>query len=106
VAEVHFEHDYYLPLDTVVVVYMVYSLGYTIEVRGPDNERISGVPALVGGGSFSFMLLPWAKEGVYVVKLFRHFVEVDSDQMSVGTILKKVVFDSSPSGAGVATKKL
>jgi len=107
VAEVRFEHDYYLPLDTVRVIYVVHSLGYTIEVRDPDNERISGVPALIGGGSFSFMLFPWAKEGVYVVHLFKGFtLEVDSDQMSVGVILKKVFFGSFPPSAEVVTKKV
>ena len=99
-AEVHFEHDQYLPGDTVVVIYTVHSLGYTIDVRDPDNKSISGVPARIGGGSFSFMLLPWAKEGVYVARLVKDTVfEVDSDQMTVGTVLRRVVFDSVPEGA-------
>jgi hypothetical protein len=108
VAEVRFEHDHYLPNDMVGIVYLVYTLGYGIEVRDPDNERIYGVPALIRGNRRTFFRLsPWAKEGVYVVRLFKGFVlEVDSDQMSVGVIIKKVVFYSLPSSAGVVTKKV
>ena len=105
-AEVRFEHDSYLLGDRVTIIYKdVHRLGYHIEVRNPDNERILRTPVIIGDGQYFFRLLPWAKEGTYVVKLFHQFIEVDSDIMSVGTIMKRVTFESIPTGAGLVVSK-
>lgn len=105
-AEVRFEYDLYMPGDQVTIFYKdVYRLGHHIEVRDSDNELLFGTPVIIGDGQYFFRLLPWAKEGTYVVKLFHQFIEVDSDIMSVGTIRKRVTFESTPTGAEVVVSK-
>ena len=104
-AEVRFEYDIYQPGDRVTVIYKVDTEGYIIEVQDPDNQLIYRARAIIGSGKYFFPLSLEAKEGTYVVRLFRHFMEVASDIMSVRTIRKRVTFESIPTGAGLVVSK-
>jgi len=103
-AEVRFEYDLYLPGDWVTIIYNVDTEGYLIIVRDPD-KTISEARAIIGDRRYSFLLSRGAKEGTYVVSLFRHFMEVDSDIMSVGAIRKRVTFKNNPMGATITVSK-
>ena len=107
-AEIRFEKEYYLPGGEIKVIYSdIYRLGYYMEVRDSENEKLFGGIAMMGGGEHSYKLLPWAKTGRYKVELFDgNDALQDSDTTVVGIVTKKqITFLSVPIGAKIEVRK-